>query len=257
VPASGGIQDLVLSADGLTLYAAVGGAGIEIFSLDDPAKPESLGTVATGYSAVSVALGDGLLWASTLQDIVAFDLADPRTPQRINTEETEQWAMAIAAEGDRAIVADWAWVSTFQRTSLEPAPDLDPASTHLYIDEEGEELLLELSNLGEASLLLGSASASDDRLSIWAESTEIEPDQSASLRIDYSGGGDLDASICLASSDPDEPQVQIQIVDGPTGDRLSLGSEAPDFELEDLDGNLYRLSDQRGRPVVLIYFATW
>jgi hypothetical protein len=257
VAASGGIQDLVLSPDGRILYAAVGGSGIELFSLDEPTLPESLGSMATGYSAVSVAHGDGLLWASTLQDIVAFDLTDPQAPVRINTEETEQWAMAIAANADLAYVADWAWLSSFQRGSLDPSPDLAISTTQLFIDQAGEQSRVQLTNLGDAPVTLGTASSTDDRLSIWAETTEIQVDQSIDLRIDYSGGGDLNATICLSSSDPDEPQVQIQVVDGPAGDQLSLGAEAPDFELEDTEGNLLRLSDQRGRPVVLVYFATW
>ncbi len=32
---------------------------------------------------------------------------------------------------------------------------------------------------------------------------------------------------------------------------------APDFRLEDLDGNVHRLSDLRGRPVVVNFWATW
>ena len=32
---------------------------------------------------------------------------------------------------------------------------------------------------------------------------------------------------------------------------------APDFALPDLDGQVHTLSEQRGHPVVLAYFATW
>ena len=33
--------------------------------------------------------------------------------------------------------------------------------------------------------------------------------------------------------------------------------EAPDFELPDLAGRLHRLSDQRGKKVLLIAYASW
>jgi hypothetical protein len=33
--------------------------------------------------------------------------------------------------------------------------------------------------------------------------------------------------------------------------------EAPDFELPDLSGRLHRLSDQRGRKVLLVAYASW
>jgi hypothetical protein len=33
--------------------------------------------------------------------------------------------------------------------------------------------------------------------------------------------------------------------------------EAPDFELPDLEGRMHRLSDQRGKKVLLIAYASW
>ncbi len=36
-----------------------------------------------------------------------------------------------------------------------------------------------------------------------------------------------------------------------------LGSLAPDFELENLDGETVRLSDFRGQPVLINFWATW
>ena len=32
---------------------------------------------------------------------------------------------------------------------------------------------------------------------------------------------------------------------------------APDFTLQDIDGNLHRLSEYRGRPVIINFWATW
>lgn len=36
-----------------------------------------------------------------------------------------------------------------------------------------------------------------------------------------------------------------------------VGDRAPDFALADLDGNPIRLSDYRGRPVILNFWASW
>lgn len=41
----------------------------------------------------------------------------------------------------------------------------------------------------------------------------------------------------------------------PTGG--SIGSRAPAFELQDLDGNTVRLADLRGRPVIVNFWASW
>lgn len=37
----------------------------------------------------------------------------------------------------------------------------------------------------------------------------------------------------------------------------SVGSTAPDFELYDADGKLWKMSDQRGKVVFLNFWATW
>ena len=43
---------------------------------------------------------------------------------------------------------------------------------------------------------------------------------------------------------------------GSTSD-LSIGSKAPDFELFDLEGTIHKLSDYKGTPVLLNFWATW
>lgn len=40
-------------------------------------------------------------------------------------------------------------------------------------------------------------------------------------------------------------------------DGVSLGDEAPDFRLENSDGELVRLSDYKGKPVFINFWARW
>jgi cytochrome c biogenesis protein CcmG/thiol:disulfide interchange protein DsbE len=42
-----------------------------------------------------------------------------------------------------------------------------------------------------------------------------------------------------------------------SGGILAVGDEAYDFTLSDLDGNLVRLADFRGQPVIVNFWATW
>lgn len=75
------------------------------------------------------------------------------------------------------------------------------------------------------------------------------------------GGGDSsfqkDASSSAASVQP------AALVDNPrgAGEGLQVAAEtealAPDFEASDLSGTRFRLSDYRGRPVLLNFWATW
>ncbi|UTW70810.1 redoxin domain-containing protein [Anaerobacillus sp. HL2] len=41
------------------------------------------------------------------------------------------------------------------------------------------------------------------------------------------------------------------------GSAVGIGDEAYEFELEGLDGNMYRLSDYKGEVVFLNFFASW
>ena len=45
--------------------------------------------------------------------------------------------------------------------------------------------------------------------------------------------------------------------DSSSGENVAVGREAPDFTLEDLDGNEVALSDHRGEVVLINFWATW
>jgi len=40
-------------------------------------------------------------------------------------------------------------------------------------------------------------------------------------------------------------------------DLLKAGTQAPDFTLNDIEGNAVKLSDFRGKDIVLVFWATW
>ena len=48
-----------------------------------------------------------------------------------------------------------------------------------------------------------------------------------------------------------------QVVEDPTGATEAQGSEVPDFTVYDLEGNSHKLSDFRGKPVLLNFWASW
>lgn len=57
---------------------------------------------------------------------------------------------------------------------------------------------------------------------------------------------------------PEFSQVQPQTSELPVGGGpLAVGDRAHDFTLNDLDGVTYSLSDLRGRPVIINFWATW
>ncbi|MEC8425195.1 MAG: hypothetical protein VX000_15530, partial [Myxococcota bacterium] len=257
VGTAGGAQDLALSDDGSTLYAAVGGAGVEAFSLEDPASPASISRIDLSYSAIAVSADGDTLWAATQQDIVAIDIRDPRAPVLLNTDETRQWAMSVDADGGRAYVADWGFASVYAADLDAAAPDLDPSTTEVHVDAAGGTATLWLTNLGNDDLALLGATSSAQGLTAAVSAETVAPGSRAWMRVQWAGGGaTLDAEICLATNDPDEPQQRISVRSGGSAGQ-HLGLAAPDFALRGLDGQVHRLSEQIGHPVVLVYFATW
>jgi len=49
----------------------------------------------------------------------------------------------------------------------------------------------------------------------------------------------------------------ITLTAAPSGPAPKIGQEAPDFTIQGLDGQTYRLSDFRGRPVWINFWASW
>jgi cytochrome c biogenesis protein CcmG/thiol:disulfide interchange protein DsbE len=62
-------------------------------------------------------------------------------------------------------------------------------------------------------------------------------------------------TIVVTRSSDEKPAAGLEEV--AEANSAKVGQVAPDFELETLDGGTVRLSDYRGRPVVLNFWASW
>ena len=71
-------------------------------------------------------------------------------------------------------------------------------------------------------------------------------------------GGDVATAgpLTLSDLDPKSP-VASTVTDVDPAVGAGVGRVAPDFTLQALDGSTFRLSEQRGKPVVLNFWATW
>ncbi|MFN8465983.1 MAG: TlpA disulfide reductase family protein [Caldilineaceae bacterium] len=71
-------------------------------------------------------------------------------------------------------------------------------------------------------------------------------------------GGEVATSgpLTLSDLDPKSP-VGTAVTDVDPAVGAGVGRVAPDFTLQALDGTTFRLSEQRGKPVVLNFWATW
>ena len=70
-------------------------------------------------------------------------------------------------------------------------------------------------------------------------------------------GAESEANISARSTAAPEAIETVEI--GTVVSRIApeIGAQAPDFALRDLEGNEVRLSDYRGRTVLLTFWATW
>lgn len=232
---------LHVRAAGNLLVASLGGAGVAILDASNPATPVEIARMVTGGSVVMTDVSGTTLYAVDHEALLAWDISDPAKPLALGREETEQFALAVVAKDDLAWVGDWALMESYRVNPEARAGQLDIPGTGLLHG------MNRLYNRGGGTLrLLGGAG---DGLELEAEAIEIPPDGSVSLVI--SGSGD---EVCLASDDPDSPVRTERVTDATTA---PVGQVAPDFSLPDLNGVPYRLSEQLGSPVLLVYFATW
>ncbi len=239
---------LEVEVDGAFLYAAAGAGGVRIYSLADPLVPILVATVKTGGSAVSAAVDAGVLWVAEHDAVSVHDVADPANPSPLGRDETRQFALAVDAEGTRAVVGDWGYVEAWSIDAAVAAPALDVPTLSLAAGDGRAEVVV--TNRGNGPLELRGALA--DGAEVLAGTDELEPGASTTLTVRFEGAPPT--SVCLATNDPDAATVTFSIDAPPLS---PIGEPAPDFALPSLDGETLRLSGQLGHPVVLAYFATW
>jgi hypothetical protein len=203
------------------------------------------------------------------ESIVLLDVSTPAAPTFVNAEETPQWSMQVASANGVAFLAEWGFFSAYAASGAE-APHLELSRDEVYLSPEGASEIVRIQNLGAADLEISGARVwsgaadldagsrlADDRVQLRVSDDLLPSGATAELEIQFSGGEALEASLCLESNDPDGSRSFVALSVGESGTGVALGNDAPDFVLQDLDGNSHRLSEQLGHPVVLVYFATW
>ncbi|MED5370720.1 MAG: hypothetical protein VX899_06890 [Myxococcota bacterium] len=253
VPVDGG-GPLHVSADGGAVFVAVGAGGVAVFETSDPLAPTQVALIPVGGSAVMTSADSGLLWIADNEGIAVWDVSDPADPQPVAREITDQFALSILGEGTQGYVGDWNYLRSVAVDPSVKAPHLEMPGDRFILPVDGGTQTLRIQNLGSDTLELRGASA-DGGVTVEASSLSLAPGEVGWLRLSYGGGEGFRGGLCVASNDSDQPLFTAEIeagVDDPV-----IGQPAPDFVLQDLDGNSHSLSDQLGHPVVLAYFATW
>jgi len=263
VPDAIGALDLELAGD--HLYVALGGAGVGVYDLGDPDLPARVATLDIASAAVAVAVDGDRLWAVDHDGVVLADVADPGAPVSSGFQRTSLYALHVDAAQGRAWVADWTNVPSYRAVPGVRGPSARPVPRHLFLPRSGEPAVLELRNGGGAPLVLSGGEVDDERVDVRVSGTTAEVGGSLLVEVRAEVDGiDLDATLCLATDDPQTPLLEVPLGSADFNDDpaagsggLTVGDPAVDFVLEDLDRVSWRLSEQLGHPVALVYFATW
>jgi hypothetical protein len=261
-PTQGAALSLTVGGSPPYLYVAEASAGLEVFSLAEPLKPRRVHGLDLGQSLVSARANGDLLWMADLEGVALLDIEDPAQPAVIAWEATPEWALgAVPLPGlNEAVVLDWSGLQLLRYTGGTPAPSLALSPTTIYLNPLGGTASLRLENMGNAPLQISGLGSSDHRVVVDAQGPlSLAAGEEMQLEITSQPiDEDLSASLCLATDDPDQSLVELPLRIGSQGSTgLALGQPAPEFSLTGLDGREYSLADQAGRPVFLLFFATW
>jgi hypothetical protein len=251
-----GAQDIVHYNN--YLFAAVGTSGVQIYSLSDPASPVSLGVTDLGGSVISVSVANDRLWAATQERIVTADVTDPSEISPLGFLETPSWAMHVEAVGDTAYLSDWNALSVYQYDPSLAAPQADISRSKLYWLDGTLSQEFTITNRGSKALTVTGISSDDSRFEVLTDQLTVSPGDHSTVLVQFaSDGQDVDTSLCIATNDPYQSVHTIPMSSSSDGTSILIGEPAMDFNLIDTSGNYHVLSEQLGKPVVLIFFATW
>lgn len=243
----------------------LGGAGLAVFAIEGDALRHQ-GDLQPPGAIFSVAI-DGLdLWAAGWEAVSLIQLgAGP--PVLRGVQRTAESAMGLAAIDGRAMIADW-----FSLTSLQGYPGLGAPTLVLpdgLVWSPDPELrapqAMTARNLGPFPLHLSTdAPGSGWRLTgldsggdTAAGALRLDPGDDAVLTASPPSGASIpDGGVGWRSDDPDRASGRLSFSVG----RGGLGEPHPElvlngFQWPDPSGVVYDLADQRGKIVLLVYFA--
>lgn len=234
---------------------AGGSEGVSLFSRTEALALVAETTMDLGTIVSDVVIDEDLVWAVTLERVYAISLTEAHRPMPFASRTTPYWAMTVDARSGAAWVGDWGALRGYAADKEISSPDVDVQVSELLLSESGEDVSFSIANRGNEALWIEGFSADDERLTLEVQDSEVSRQGAVTMNVSFAGG-ELDSRLCILTSDPDQPVTEVRVHTGGVT-HPDIGKIAPDFTLLDVDGKSYTLSDFRGHPVVLSYFATW
>lgn len=229
---------------------------------------QKVGSEGTTGAALDAVEHDGELVTAEIHTLVRHTSAGPRFEERPGFGSLDApWLGAIVSHDGELLAAvgdELVPVEVAPRTAV---PDVMIDATTVYMwGDPGERLesLVVVDNLGDAPLVVGDVEIDapfefafqdgGDPVEGCDDTVSIPAGGSLLLAVSYTPDDDalVTGEITLRTNDPDEPEL-VLTVDGNRG-APTIGSEAADFELLTIYGERFRLSDHRGKVVLVKLF---
>ncbi|MEM6293095.1 MAG: DUF1573 domain-containing protein, partial [Myxococcota bacterium] len=242
--------------------------GLAVVDISDPAAPTLRAHVETPGTALMVRpSAPGTVVVADWAEVRAYDVRKPDAPvlrasKRIPTDGDFSRVLALDAAPDGSVYAgEWQGLHTLSLSAEMDAPDVDvEGGSTIRLGRLGTgnaaTHTVWLGNRGTRPLSIHGVKTSGP-VSVEQPCLEIAPGDSAALALSVTpdGRGPIAASVVLASNDPDEATVALEITANASG--LDVGDPAPPLNAIGLDGTTWDSERLRGKVVVLSYFATF
>jgi len=246
--------------DGQIAVITLGGDGLATVDVSDPTNPVLLDIAPSLGNAFGSGIWNSLVAVGSWRYLELFDVSDPSNIRRKGFDNTKTWAMGadIEPNGNTGLVAvgDWRGMSTYT-TSADDGPDIDVTPEYLDFGEVPgyEEAGVTVRNTG-SSLLQVNVVNTPNEITVSPASFTVDPGAVRQVTVRATGLGSVKDTIRYLSNDGDEPTVT-QFVYKNSTSFPQLGSQAPEFALEDGNGYWHYLSDYRGKVVLLEFGGLW
>jgi hypothetical protein len=262
------VRNLTVDPKAKRAYLTSGTDGLQIVDISDVRQPRLLGSVDTPGLARAVAFHGALVFIADWHELRVYDTSDPKKivqvgSKKITNGRSHSLTVSVMVRGDELFVGDWFGLHAFRiHPKNTAAPDIyfDPAAVDFGNPGDGESVArtVRVENHGRKDLSIHRVMTQDKAFSVAPPlKRTIAPGASTvfHLKLEDPKRRPVATRLIMESDDPDEATSALALHSNLQPNQP--GALAPEVVAQLLDGREWKLSEQRGQPVLLAYFATF
>jgi len=262
------VRNLAVDPKNKRAYLTSGTDGLQVVDISDPARPRLLGSVDTPGLARAVAFHGTQVFVADWHELRVYDTSDPKKitqvgSKKITNGRSHSLTVSVMVRRDEVFVGDWFGLHVFRfHPDRKEAPDIyfDPAAVDFGNPGDGEQVerSLRIENHGNAPLAISGVTTLDGAFSVRPPvKRTVAPGGGTvyQLQLNDPKRRPVATRLFIETDDPDEGTSQLALQSNLQPNQP--GAPAPEVVAQLLNGKEWKLSQQRGHPVLLAYFATF